>query len=153
MSKLYLEIAAAAPPKKGAAVESKTAAEPNPFQDGLKQALTYTGGLGTIIALGMGSPDGAFTNMSTKFSLGYIVGCHTVWSVVPALHSPLMSVTNMSTKFSFGYIVGCHTEWSIVPALHTSLMSVTNTISGITAVSGLLLKLSSLSSTSLEVSS
>merc|ERR1711892_1456160 len=27
-------------------------------------------------------------------SLGCIVGYHTVWSVVPALHSPLMSVTN-----------------------------------------------------------
>merc|ERR1719431_1439458 len=79
---------------KGAAVEAKTAAEPNPFQDGLKQALTYTAGLGTISALGMGSPNGAFTNMSTTFSLGCIVGYHTVWSVVPALHSPLMSVTN-----------------------------------------------------------
>merc|ERR1719312_620730 len=83
-----ISVAAAAPPKKGAA------AEPNPFQDGLKQALTYTGGLGTVTALGMGSPNGAFTNMSTTFSLGCIVGYHTVWSVVPALHSPLMSVTN-----------------------------------------------------------
>merc|ERR1719402_1645681 len=42
----------------------------------------------------MGSPNGAFANMSTTFSLGCIVGYHTVWSVVPALHSPLMSVTN-----------------------------------------------------------
>jgi len=89
-----ISVAAAAPPKKGAAMEVKTAAEPNPFQDGLKQALTYTGALGTITALGMGSPNGAFTNMSTTFSLGCIVGYHTVWSVVPALHSPLMSVTN-----------------------------------------------------------
>merc|ERR1719273_2384428 len=32
--------------------------------------------------------------MSTTFGLGCIVGYHTVWSVVPALHSPLMSVTN-----------------------------------------------------------
>merc|ERR1712142_345549 len=45
-------------------------------------------------ALGMGSPNAAFTNMSTTFALGCIVGYHTVWSVVPALHSPLMSVTN-----------------------------------------------------------
>merc|ERR1711887_351090 len=89
-----ISVAAAAPPKKGAAVQAKVAAEPNPFQDGLKQALTYTGGLATINALGMGSPNGAFTNMSTTFSLGCIVGYHTVWSVVPALHSPLMSVTN-----------------------------------------------------------
>merc|ERR1712117_216486 len=89
-----ISVAAAAPPKKGAVAELEAAAEPNPFQDGLKQALSYTAGLGTISALGMGSPNGAFTNMSTTFSLGCIVGYHTVWSVVPALHSPLMSVTN-----------------------------------------------------------
>merc|ERR1719228_70100 len=89
-----ISVAAVAAPKAGAAVQAKVAAEPNPFQDGLKQALTYTGGLATINALGMGSPNGAFTNMSTTFSLGCIVGYHTVWSVVPALHSPLMSVTN-----------------------------------------------------------
>merc|ERR1711931_106950 len=89
-----ISVAAAAAPKKGAAVEAKQAAEPNPFQDGLKQALTYTTGLGTITALGVGSPNPAFTNMTTTFSLGCIVGYHTVWSVVPALHSPLMSVTN-----------------------------------------------------------
>jgi len=88
-----ISVAAAAPSKAGAAVV-KEVKEPNPFQDGLKQALTYTAGLGTINALGVGSPNGAFTNMSTTFSLGCIVGYHTVWSVVPALHSPLMSVTN-----------------------------------------------------------
>ena len=32
--------------------------------------------------------------MSTVFGLSVICGYHTVWSVVPALHSPLMSVTN-----------------------------------------------------------
>merc|ERR1740128_1524041 len=60
----------------------------------MKSALGYTGGLMSVNALGVGSPNGAFTNMSTTFSLGCIVGYHTVWSVVPALHSPLMSVTN-----------------------------------------------------------
>merc|ERR1719234_1571118 len=60
----------------------------------MKSALSYTGGLAAINALGVGSPGPAFTNMSTTFALGTIVGYHTVWSVVPALHSPLMSVTN-----------------------------------------------------------
>ena len=54
--------------------------------------MTYTAGLGTITALGVGAPDKNFTNMSTTFGLGCIVGYHTVWSVVPALHSPLMLV-------------------------------------------------------------
>ena len=58
------------------------------------QAMQYTAGLGTLSALGVGSPNAAFTNMSTTMGLGCIVGYHTVWSVVPALHSPLMSVTN-----------------------------------------------------------
>lgn len=42
----------------------------------------------------MGSPNAAMTQMMTTFSLAGIVGYHTVWSVTPALHSPLMSVTN-----------------------------------------------------------
>ena len=90
-----ISVAAAAAPAKGAAVAAKIEkAEPNYFNDALKQALTYTAGLGTMNALGCGSPGPAFTNMSTTFGLGCIVGYHTVWSVVPALHSPLMSVTN-----------------------------------------------------------
>merc|ERR1712088_913944 len=90
-----ISVAAAAAPAKGAAVAAKTEkAEPNYFNDALKQAMTYTAGLGTLNALGCGSPGPAFTNMSTTFGLGCIVGYHTVWSVVPALHSPLMSVTN-----------------------------------------------------------
>jgi len=89
-----ISVAAAAAPKKGAAVAAKEVKEPNHFGDALKQAATYTAGFGTINALGTSSPGPAFTNMSTTFALGTIVGYHTVWSVVPALHSPLMSVTN-----------------------------------------------------------
>merc|ERR1712227_451212 len=86
--------AAPAPGAKAGAAAKTEKAEPNYFNDALKQAMTYTAGLGTLNALGAGSPNPAFTNMSTTFGLGCIVGYHTVWSVVPALHSPLMSVTN-----------------------------------------------------------
>ena len=89
-----ISVAAAAAPQKGAAVANKEVKEPNHFGDALKQAATYTAGFGALNALGTGSPGPAFTNMSTTFALGTIVGYHTVWSVVPALHSPLMSVTN-----------------------------------------------------------
>merc|ERR1719481_2338436 len=86
---------AAAPSGKAAAVATaEPPPPPNYFNIKLKSALSYTAGLGTINLLGMGSPNAAFTNMSTTFALGCIVGYHTVWSVVPALHSPLMSVTN-----------------------------------------------------------
>merc|ERR1712130_897321 len=85
---------AAAAPKGGAAAAAAAAApvEVNHFNEKMKTALSYTGGLATINALGVGSPNPAFTNMTTTFSLGCIVGYHTVWSVVPALHSPLMPV-------------------------------------------------------------
>merc|ERR1712165_197738 len=85
---------AAAAPKGGAAAAAAAPVEVNHFNEKMKTALSYTAGLGTINALGVGSPNPAFTNMTTTFSLGCIVGYHTVWSVVPALHSPLMSVTN-----------------------------------------------------------
>jgi len=85
---------AATGPAKVAAEAKEPPPPPNYFNIKMKQALAYTGGLGTLNALGVGSPNAAFTNMSTTFGLGCIVGYHTVWSVVPALHSPLMSVTN-----------------------------------------------------------
>jgi len=47
-----------------------------------------------MTALGVGAPNSAFTAMSTIFGLSVICGYHSVWSVIPALHSPLMSVTN-----------------------------------------------------------
>jgi NAD(P) transhydrogenase len=78
----------------GAAVEKAPPPEPNYFNIKLTSALQYTAGLTALNALGIGAPDSNFTNMSTTFGLGCIVGYHTVWSVVPALHSPLMSVTN-----------------------------------------------------------
>jgi len=89
-----ISTAAAAPAGGAAAATVEAPKEINPFNEKMKTALTYTAGLGTINLLGVGSPNPAFTNMSTTFSLGCIVGYHTVWSVVPALHSPLMSVTN-----------------------------------------------------------
>jgi len=67
---------------------------PNYFNLKLKDSLMYTGGLGTMMALGIGAPNAAFTTMTTTLGLASIVGYHTVWGVTPALHSPLMSVTN-----------------------------------------------------------
>jgi len=90
-----ISVAAAAPAGgAAAAVLKEPPPPPNPFNIRLTQAMQYTAGLGTLSALGVGSPNAAFTNMSTTMGLGCIVGYHTVWSVVPALHSPLMSVTN-----------------------------------------------------------
>merc|ERR1712223_1002694 len=88
-----ISVAAAASPKAAAAAKEPPP-PPNYFANQLKESMTYTAGLGTLTALGIGAPGPAFTSMSTVFGLSCIVGYHTVWSVVPALHSPLMSVTN-----------------------------------------------------------
>ncbi|CAH2099812.1 unnamed protein product [Euphydryas editha] len=71
-----------------------TVEPPNPFNETLKDAFLYSTGLASLIGLGMASPNPAFTTMTTTLALSGVVGYHTVWGVVPALHSPLMSVTN-----------------------------------------------------------
>ncbi|XP_018022087.1 NAD(P) transhydrogenase, mitochondrial-like, partial [Hyalella azteca] len=81
-------VAAAAAPQKVAPPP------PDYFALTLKDSLLYTSGLGTLVGLGVGSPNPAMTQMMTTLSLATLVGYHTVWSVTPALHSPLMSVTN-----------------------------------------------------------
>lgn len=80
--------------KKPADIIKEAAKEVSPFKTTLNTALTTTTGIGTILGLGMVSPNPEFTSMLTVFGLSGIVGYHTVWGVTPALHSPLMSVTN-----------------------------------------------------------
>ncbi|KAL4715246.1 hypothetical protein ACJJTC_007828 [Scirpophaga incertulas] len=67
---------------------------PNYFNETLKDSFLYSTGLGSLIGLAIASPNPAFTTMTTTLALSGVVGYHTVWGVVPALHSPLMSVTN-----------------------------------------------------------
>uniref|UniRef100_A0A671TUF2 proton-translocating NAD(P)(+) transhydrogenase n=1 Tax=Sparus aurata TaxID=8175 RepID=A0A671TUF2_SPAAU len=80
--------------KTVAELEAEKAAEVSPFHRTLTSAGAYTAGVSTCLALGIISPNAAFTQMVTTFGLAGIVGYHTVWGVTPALHSPLMSVTN-----------------------------------------------------------
>lgn len=89
-------IAVSAQPQQtaGTAIKKAEVAAPNPFNEVMKSSLTYTAGLGTLIGLGVISPNPAFTAMMSTFALSGIVGYHTVWGVTPALHSPLMSCTN-----------------------------------------------------------
>lgn len=84
----------AAPTPEAEKVTAIQPAVPNYFNNTLKDASLLTGGLGTLLALGVVSPNPTFTTMMTTFGLSTIVGYHTVWGVTPALHSPLMSVTN-----------------------------------------------------------
>uniref|UniRef100_A0A8C9S1V7 NAD(P) transhydrogenase, mitochondrial n=1 Tax=Scleropages formosus TaxID=113540 RepID=A0A8C9S1V7_SCLFO len=86
----------AAPPKPKTVqqLQAEKAAAVSPFRATLTTASAYTGGLATVLGLGLCAPNLAFAQMVTTFGLAGIVGYHTVWGVTPALHSPLMSVTN-----------------------------------------------------------
>ena len=51
-------------------------------------------GLSSFVGIGVLCPDPVFLGMMTTFSLAVIAGYQSVWSVKPALHTPLMAVTN-----------------------------------------------------------
>ena len=54
----------------------------------------YIGGAGlALYGLGVSAPQTFLTHF-TVFVLACFIGYHVVWSVSPALHTPLMSVTN-----------------------------------------------------------
>lgn len=66
----------------------------DPYSEALGKAKVTTAAVGSALTLGLVSPNPAFTAMLSKFGLASVCGYQTVWGVVPALHSPLMSVTN-----------------------------------------------------------
>lgn len=93
-------------------------------------------GVSSCLALGIVSPNAAFTQMVTTFGLAGIVGYHTVWGVTPALHSPLMSVTN---AISGSHAVFFLSHWNVTDLIVTLLPNTLSLPSGLTAVGGLAL--------------
>ena len=75
-------------------VEHKVVVEVDPYKNTLQSASAGAIGLCSLVGLGVLCPDPAFLGMVTTFSLAVIAGYQSVWSVKPALHTPLMSVTN-----------------------------------------------------------
>ena len=86
--------AVAAPSAKPPPVqEKKPVTALTPWQESVRSVSLLTGGVGTALAVGkLTTP--VFMNLFTTLGLAGIVGFRAVWSVTPALHSPLMSVTN-----------------------------------------------------------
>jgi NAD(P) transhydrogenase len=64
-----------------------------PWQKTSRDVATVTGVMGLALALGKATGPIFMGNVFT-FALAGLIGYRTVWGVVPALHSPLMSVTN-----------------------------------------------------------
>ena len=85
----------AAPPKaKPAAAAHAAATVEDPWSSALNTSGLATAGLGSIVGMSLLGPSPASASMVTKFALAGLAGYQSVWSVKPALHSPLMSVTN-----------------------------------------------------------
>jgi NAD(P) transhydrogenase len=67
--------------------------ELTPWQKRTREVATVTGGMSAALALGkMTSP--LFMGSMFTAGLAGLIGYRSVWGVIPALHSPLMSVTN-----------------------------------------------------------
>lgn len=71
---------------------SRLAAEAGKLAEKAAQLATDAGQVALVPAAAAG--DGGFLSLFTVFVLACFVGFYVVWSVTPALHSPLMSVTN-----------------------------------------------------------
>ena len=62
--------------------------------DAAVQAETIAGSLGATVSASTGGAIDPFVFQFAIFVLAIFVGYYVVWSVTPALHTPLMSVTN-----------------------------------------------------------
>ena len=71
---------------------SRLAAEAGKLAEKAAELATDAGQVALVPAAAAG--DGGFLSLFTVFVLACFVGFYVVWSVTPALHSPLMSVTN-----------------------------------------------------------
>jgi NAD(P) transhydrogenase subunit alpha len=84
------------PPKKEPPAEVASAPGPQSPETG-KRSLSHWLWMGAaglaLYGVGVGAPPSFLTHF-TVFVLACIVGYHVIWSVTPALHTPLMSVTN-----------------------------------------------------------
>ncbi|XP_035245889.1 NAD(P) transhydrogenase, mitochondrial [Anguilla anguilla] len=126
-------VAAPPKPKSVQELEAEKKAIISPFRATLTTAGLYSGGLGTLMSLGIVAPNAAFTQIVTTFGLAGIVGYHTVWGVTPALHSPLMSVTNAISGLTAvgglslmggGYAPSCTAETLAVLAAFISSVNI-----------------------------
>lgn len=94
-----------APAKKPTeAAAASEAVALTPWQKTSREVATVTGGMSLALILGKATGPLFMGNFFT-FALASLIGYRTVWGVVPALHSPLMSVTN-AISGEFGSVDG-----------------------------------------------
>lgn len=87
-----------APPPPPPKPDHSPAPEPvvkalTPWQNATRDVAAVTAGMGSVVALGKATGPLFMSNVFTA-GLAGLIGYRSVWGVIPALHSPLMSVTN-----------------------------------------------------------
>ena len=81
------------PPSQQTVHQESRPVELTPWDKQLRRAGAVTGGMSAALALGkLTSP--LFMGSAFTAGLAGLIGYRSVWGVIPALHSPLMSVTN-----------------------------------------------------------
>ena len=75
------------------AVDEAHGVELTPWEKAKNDVIKVTGGMGAALALGKFTTPLFMGNIFTV-GLAGLIGYRSVWGVIPALHSPLMSVTN-----------------------------------------------------------
>lgn len=81
------------PAKSEKVVLDTAPVELTPWQKATRDVTAVTAGMGSMVALGKLTGPLFMSNMFTA-GLAGLIGYRSVWGVIPALHSPLMSVTN-----------------------------------------------------------
>jgi len=85
--------AAPAPVPEARSAPVGAAAPPAPKKPGVGPKIALAVLIALLTAAGLAGPP-EFLQHLTVFLLACVIGYHVVWSVTPALHTPLMSVTN-----------------------------------------------------------
>ena len=81
------------PPPKPVLAKAEPVTAVTPWEKTTREVTAVTGGMGLALLLGKATGPIFMSNMFTA-GLAGIIGYRSVWGVIPALHSPLMSVTN-----------------------------------------------------------
>lgn len=81
------------PPPKVVAMNIEPVVAVTPWEKARREVTAVTGGMGLALLLGKATGPVFMSNMFTA-GLAGLIGYRSVWGVIPALHSPLMSVTN-----------------------------------------------------------
>jgi H+-translocating NAD(P) transhydrogenase len=89
------------------AIDEAHGVEITPWQAAQRQVIQVTGGMMGALALGKFTTPLFMSNMFTV-GLAGLIGYRSVWGVIPALHSPLMSVTN-----AISGVVGIGAFWGL----------------------------------------